>query len=206
MKSFSHLLLCAFFLFQATFISSQNYRVLQPGRTSMFQSENGNILGMRVDSVKNDGNDTVFYLLKNLQQVDYECYQLEGPSWMGDRITIKPNGESIFYNLDQEEILIKTRAVQGESWVCYSTSSLSFIAMVDSIRLSEFLGLTDSVRYISFQAQNGDGQNISHYINAKKIAISKNYGLTGTINFFNFPDIEFGFVLLCTRNESDRIQ
>lgn len=195
MKSFCHLLFSAFLLIQTTFISAQNYRVLQPERTTMFRSENGNILGMRVDSVRNDGNDTVFYLLKNLQQVDYECYHLDGPSWMGDRITIKPNGETIFYNLNMEEILIKTLAVPGESWVCYSTPSLLFTAKVDSIRLSDFLGLTDSVRYISFQAQNGDGQNISHYINAKRIAISKNYGLTRTLNFFNFPDIEFGFVL-----------
>ncbi|MBK6345298.1 MAG: hypothetical protein IPF68_05075 [Bacteroidales bacterium] len=103
MKSFCHLLFSAFLLIQTTFISAQNYRVLQPERTTMFRSENGNILGMRVDSVRNDGNDTVFYLLKNLQQVDYECYHLDGPSWMGDRITIKPNGETIFYNLNMEE-------------------------------------------------------------------------------------------------------
>jgi len=45
---------------------SQNYRVLQPERTTMFQSEYGTILGMRVDSITVSGSDSIFYLLKNL--------------------------------------------------------------------------------------------------------------------------------------------
>ncbi len=175
--------------------TAQNYRVLQPDKITMFETEYGNILGMRIDSVKTEGSDTIYHLLKNLQQIEYECYQIEGPSWMGDHIVIHQNGDTEFFNLQQQSILIRTRAAPNVSWVCYSTPALSFIATVDSVSLSEFLGITDSVRYISFQAQNGNGQNISHYINSKKIALSKNSGLTKTFNFFNFPDIDFGFEL-----------
>lgn len=195
MKSFKTMMLTGIFIIVLSGSKAQNYRVLQPDRISMYESEYGRILGMRVDSVQTEGNDTIYHLLKNLQQIDYECYQIEGPSWMGDHLVIHQNGDTEFFNLNQQSILIRTRAAPNVSWVCYSTPALSFMATVDSVSLSEFLGITDSVRYISFQAQNSNGQNISHYINAKRIAISKNSGLTRTFNFFNFPDVDYGFVL-----------
>jgi hypothetical protein len=193
MKCFLPLLLLISVLLPATNLSAQNYRVLQPERTTLYQSENEKILGMRVDSVRIQGSDTIYYLLKNLQGMDYECYHIDGPSWMGDKITIKPNGETIFYNLNQEGILIKTYAVPNESWVSYASPSLSFIATLDTVIESAFLGITDSVKYISFQARNADGQNIAHYINNIGIAVSENYGFLKTFNFFNFPNVQFGF-------------
>lgn len=174
---------------------SQNYRILQPGQTTLYTSTYGPILGMRVDSVGMEGNDTVFYLLKNLQQMDWNCYLIDGPSWMGDRVKIHQNGETIFYNAMEQPVLIKTLAVSGEAWMAYSTVELSFQASIASVGFTDILGLPDSVKTISFQAQDADGVNIDHEVNSLNLILSKNHGMVKTLNFFNFPDFYLGGVL-----------
>jgi hypothetical protein len=61
-------------------LSAQNYRVLQPDRTTLYQGQYEPILGMRVDSVTVSGSDTTYHLLKNLQQMDVLCFFIDGPS------------------------------------------------------------------------------------------------------------------------------
>jgi hypothetical protein len=174
---------------------SQNYRVLQPDRTTMYQSQYEQILGMRVDSIRVSGSDTVYYLLKNLQQVDYNCYHTEGPSWMGDGITIRPDGETVFYNVSEQPVLIKTKALLNEEWICYSTQALSFRASITGTGVADIFGITDSVKTVSFQALNMDGQAIDHVVNDMNLILSKNHGLVKTLNFYNFPDFSFGITL-----------
>jgi hypothetical protein len=174
---------------------SQNYRVLQPDRTTMYQNQYEQILGMRVDSIKVSGSDTIYYLLKNLQQVDFACFHIEGPSWMGDRITIRPDGETVFYNVYEQPVVIKTKALLNEDWICYSTPELSFRASITGIVVADIFGITDSVKTVSFQALNMDGQAIGHEVNDMNLILSKNHGLVKTLNFYNFPDFRFGITL-----------
>jgi len=173
---------------------SQNYRVLQPERTTFYQSENEIILGMRVDSVRIQESDTIYYLLKNLQQVDFNCFHTEGPSWMGDRIRIRPDGETSFYNIADQPVLIKTKALLNEEWICYSRPDLSIRASISSSAIADILGFPDSVKTVSFQAFNSQGQSISHEVNNMNIRLSKNNGILTTMNFYNFPDIYPGFM------------
>ncbi|MCO5262417.1 MAG: T9SS type A sorting domain-containing protein [Lentimicrobium sp.] len=183
-----------FLLLDIKSIDAQNYRVFDPENVALYKDNFSRAYCMKVDSIATSGQDTIYFLFKNLQEVGYDCFHLEGPSWMGNQLKIKPNGENIFYNGRNEEIIIKTDALENESWLMYSTPSLRFIAKVDSIRFHDILGVLDSVKYISLQAQNSNNQNINHFVNNKKIGLSKNFGLIKPLSFYNFPDIDFGFL------------
>ncbi|MFH1118390.1 MAG: T9SS type A sorting domain-containing protein [Bacteroidota bacterium] len=174
---------------------SQNYRVLRPEQTSHYSNSSGIAMAMRVDSTTTSGNDTTFFLLRNLQQVDWGCFHEQGPSWMGDRVTIRPDGETIFYNAYDQPVVIKTRASLNEEWICYEQPGLSFRAGIISEGIDDILGISDSVKTISFQALNGEGQNTDHVLNDMHLVISKNHGLVKTLNLYNFPDLGFGITL-----------
>ncbi len=176
-------------------MNAQNYRVLQPERTSLYNAEYGPILGMRVDSVRVINSDTVYYLLKNLQQMDWNCFFIEGPSWMGNQVTIRPGGETVFYNSYQQPILIQTKAALNEEWLCFTSPELGFKAKIITAEIENVLGTPDSVKTISFQAIDSDGQNISHEVNNLNLKLSKNHGILKTINFYSFPELNLGFLL-----------
>ncbi len=193
MKTTSFLVLLILANFITVTLYAQNYRVLQPGRTTQYIGSLGDLHAMQVDSVTISGTDTNYFLLKNLRQMDWSCYHLQGPSWMGDRVTIRPDGETSFYNIYDQSVTIKTRAALNEEWISYTETGLSFRASVSSVGVEDILGIIDSVKTISFQALNSEGQNIDHVVNNMNLILSKNYGLVKTLNFFNFPDFRFGF-------------
>ena len=176
-------------------LTAQNYSVLQAEKTFLYKGDYGYIYTMRVDSVEHQGEDVVFYLLNTIQEVDYSCFVPNGPSWMGEKILTHPNGESIFYNIYNEPITIRTQASLNETWSCYTSASLLFSATVTSIEMGEILGIPDSLKTISFQAHNTAGLNIQHPVNDMKVVLSKNYGMQKTLNFYNFPEHDFGFFL-----------
>lgn len=192
MKTTSFLVLLILANFITVTLYAQNYRVLQPGRTTQYMDSGGYLLAMQVDSVTISGTDTNYFLLKNLQQMDWECYHVQGPSWMGERVTIRPDGETSFYNIYDRSVTIKTKATLNEEWICYSETGLSFRANVSSVGIEDILGIIDSVKTISFQALNSEGQNTDHVVNNMNLILSKNYGLIKTLNFFDFPDFRFG--------------
>jgi len=176
-------------------IYAQDYRVLQPERTYQYSSYT-DILSMHVDSIDTDGTVTTYYLIKNLQQMDWNCFHVLGPSWMGDRVAIQPDGSTFFYNVSDQPVLIKTQALLNEEWICYSRPDLSISASISSVGINDVLGIQDSIKMVSFQAKNADGQNISHEVNGMNLTLSKNYGLVKTLNFYDFPDSNFGTILL----------
>jgi hypothetical protein len=195
MKTTSFIVLLILANFITVTLYAQNYRVLQPGRTTQYMDSWGYLLPMQVDSVSISGTDTNYFLLKNLQQMDWECYHVQGPSWMGERVTIRPDGETSFYNIYDRPVTIKTKATLNEEWICYTETGLSFRASVSSVGVEDVLGITDSVKTISFQALNSEGQNTDHVVNNMNLILSKNYGLVKTLNFFDFPDFSFGIMV-----------
>jgi DNA-binding transcriptional regulator/RsmH inhibitor MraZ len=174
---------------------AQNYNVLQAKKKFLYKTNSGYMYTILVDSVEQQGEDLVFHLLKTIQEVDYYCFIPDGPSWMGEKILIHPNGESLFYNINNETISIKTQAGINDWWTCYSSASISFRATVTSIEMGEILGFPDSLKTISFQAFNTHGLNIQHPVNDMQVVLSKNYGMQKTLNFYNFPQHEYGFFL-----------
>jgi hypothetical protein len=182
-------------LFIASFSTgnSQNYRVLKPQQTTIYSIFSDFYFGMRVDSVSIQGTDTTFHLLENLQQMDFDCFHADGPSWMGDRIIVRPGGETSFFNGLNEEIVIKTQAPVGEEWMCYTNPLINYRATVASLGPETFLGITDSVKTFTFQAVSPEGLNTSTMINHLQLKVSLNYGFIRAFNFYSFPQIGLGF-------------
>ena len=175
--------------------NGQNYKVLQPEVTALYKNTNGTIFGLRVDSLKILASDTTFFLLKNLQQKSWDCFDIEGSSWMGDKVTLTSEGETVFYNAYSQPIFIKPLAGLNEEWICFSRPELSIRAGITALGTNTILALTDSVKTISFQALNSNGEPVNHEINNFSLLLSKNHGIIKTLNFFNFPDITLGYIM-----------
>ena len=91
--------------------------------------------------------------------------------------------------------MIKTKAALNEEWLCFTTPELGFKAKIIAAEIENVLGTPDSVKTISFQAIDSNGQNISHEVNNLNLKLSKNFGILKTINFYSFPELNLGFLL-----------
>jgi hypothetical protein len=173
-------------------LQAQNYRTVNPDRIGFYMNEY-KITSLRIDSVKAVGDDTVYYTIKNIQEINPEwmCFSPYAPSWIGEKIIIGSDGINIFFNRINDSIKIKTLAGLDEEWLCnIIKDSLKIYAKVTDFDTLRFLGVVDSVKTMSFQAYNKNDEQIEHTINNKKVILSKNYGFVKTLNFFSFPDFE----------------
>jgi len=96
MRTLIHIILIFFLLI--TNLSAQNYRTVNPERTGFFIDENDYIISLRIDSVVVNGNDTIYYPFKNIQEIAEECFSPYAPSWIGEKIIIKDNNYNVFFN------------------------------------------------------------------------------------------------------------
>jgi hypothetical protein len=184
----SVLFLTAFF--SALSAISQDYQCVRAGAEYYFTDS---ILfhAIRIDSVVPEGENLVYYNYFTMAENDTDqyCYTRFGPSWIGKKVTVKPDGKNFFYNRIDSTITIETLKNPGETWTCYHFANGNYIeASVAEIQEMEFLTLTDSVKRITFQVYNSGGTPITHTINDKYLLLSKNYGLVRTINFKLFPE------------------
>lgn len=173
----------------SNFLYPQQYQAVNSGTTKFFEFDYyGRITSLRIDSVKSIAGDSVLYPLTTMQQIDDYCYRPDFSSWLGQNIIIRNNGENIFVNRLSDSIVIDTRAKQGDSWLCYhGKDSVLVMASVTSHDTMRFLGLTDSVKWIDFKTYDTGMNPLSLPLDSMTIAISKNYGLIQTINFYLFP-------------------
>jgi len=160
-----------------------DYQTVYSHRIAFFD-----IKAIRIDSVKFEGNDSVFYPIKSIREQDYNCFTPYGASFLGEKIVIKDNW-NYFFNGRGDTIKIKTDAVLNESFKLFHIDdSVSAIATVISCEIQEFFGLSDSVKTIKIEIFDNEGNPIKHpYINEDPvIQISKNYGFLKTFNFYDF--------------------
>lgn len=146
---------------------------------------------IQIDSVVTEGENLIYYNFPTFGETeDPFCFTLNGPSWIGGQIKITPDGDNIFYNMDNDSITIKTQAELAEEWICYEFYTGYYIkATVTEIESMTFLGITDMVKKVNFQAMSSDGVPVIHDINDMYLLISENFGLIRTVNFKNFPDL-----------------
>ena len=184
---FSLALLAGFTVF------SQDYQCIRDNAT-YFYSDGTNIKAIQIDSVVSSAEGLVYYNYPSLGPTDNsECLTRFGPSWIGRKVLVKPDGDNIFYNKNNESITIKTTGIVGEYWTCYQFSNGNYIkATITEIEEMEFLGLTDSVKTITFQTYNPSGNPITHSVNNKYLELTRNYGFLRTVNFKLFPDLTEG--------------
>ncbi len=184
-----HLLLTFCSLLLVLAVKGQNYQTVNPDVISSFVDEKNHVSFIRIDSTVYD-NGLVLYPFTVNQWLGNHCFSPNAGSWAGSEIIIKDNGYNIFINHAQDSVKINTLAPEGDSWIAYGqTGQLHIVAAVVEHGVMEFLGLTDSVKVIEFQAYDTEGGFIENEINGMQVKISKNYGFVKTLNFYNFPEM-----------------
>jgi hypothetical protein len=169
---------------------SQSFKCIIDNSIHYFENE-GEIKTIQIDSVINEGDNLVYYNYPTLQAGPEQwCYALDGPSWIGRKIIEKPDGDFIFFNLENEPITIKSQAEVSENWVCYEFENGDYIeATIESVIETEFLDISDLAKKIVLLAYNANGELIEHTINNRYLLLSENYGLIRLLNFKLFPDL-----------------
>ncbi len=137
-----------------------------------------------------DSTGSTYYFLKNIQCKDY-CYSPYSSSWLGEKVIIQEDGYNIFFNRDNDTIRIKANAALNESWGCFIfPDTWKIIAEIIAVDTNSFLGVTDSVKIIHFQAYDKNNNQIDHPVNNKEIELSKNNGFINVPGFYLFPDLQ----------------
>jgi len=173
-----------------SFLYAQQYQTFNSNRTVLFVGPYNIVKALNIDSVHFQ-TDSILYPMKNIAENGFGCFNFNGPSWIGDKIHIKGNGDNIFFNRDNDSIIIKTHATLNDSWICYKVQGTSYIqASVASVSYENVLGINDSVKTIVFQKYDSCNVAVNHPINSLQIKISQNYGFEKTLNFYFFPDLQ----------------
>jgi hypothetical protein len=190
MKKILQLLILPCLLISSGLIA-QNYQTVNSGRISYFTTSGEDFQFLRIDSTSFNG-DSVFYpnrCLNYLNYMGHECYSPYQPSWAGSRVVVHPDGANVYFNRENDSIVIKTKVKFGESWIVYQKNdSISVIAEVVVFDTASVLGQLDSVKTIQFHVLNSSGEKMDHRLNNLEVSISQNFGWTKTINFNSFPN------------------
>lgn len=218
MKSISLFLLGSIFYFAC---SAQDYQVVHNNGIYYFEPESiypyygcntwqdnyYHYHCIRVDSVATVDSTTLFYNLKELQNeyytprygdhsiddMDTGCFQPR-ISWIGEKFEIRPNGMNVFFNLNNDSIFVYTKSDQGDEWTFYRYPGGRYIKATHSLDTQmTFLGITDSVKLITFQEYDYTHLPMNSEINQLSIILSKDHGIIRTLNFRDFPGFDNGF-------------
>jgi len=183
------LVIIVFVILKFLNVFSQDYLPVNPNRVAVFYDIFEQQYYVKVDSVSNDEIDC-YYLNRVVDYSNYHCVVVNKPSWLGEKLLVHHNGYCSFFNKNNDTINIRVNALLNENWLAYSDSLVLIRAHVLLHDVKEFLGLSDSVKTIGFQAYAYNGDSVDHYLNNKQLELSKNYGMVQAFNFLNFLDNE----------------
>jgi len=171
----------------------QDYQTISSNRIAFFDNENNNIKSIRIDSLKYQ-TDSVFFPFAAIQQLDYDCFSPFVASWIGKSVTIRDNGLNEFINKMGDTISVKTNAKIGDKWIAFAIQdSLSIEATILSHDTLTFLGISDSVKTIGFQAYDKIMNQLDLEINDMQLQISKSHGFVTIFNFYLFPNFQVDY-------------
>jgi hypothetical protein len=181
------LLLVTIVVFKA---KAHDYQTVHAKQTALFKNTtNYRIKGLRVDSVK-VASDTILYPFATIQEVSAGCFSPFKASWMGEKVVVKPDGVNLFFNREGNTITLKTKARLNETWIAFQRADTFMVeASVQTIELGNVLGLSDSVKTVTFHVVDQQGNTLDHALNQLNVKISKTYGFVEALNFYLFPDL-----------------
>lgn len=183
------------YLFLITIISigpfqlkAHDYQTVYRNRNAYFAAYSNDFIALVIDSTSYK-TDTILYPNKSLEYE--EGYFKLGPSWAGNKIIIRDDGINIYFNHNNDSIVINTQAQLNEKWTAFQyNDSVSISAEVTAWSTGLILGLEDSIKTITFQLQDKYRQPINHHINTIQLELSKHYGWKTACTFNLFPDLE----------------
>ncbi len=183
------------FLFFILNTQAQNYNCFQTGTKGYFINGNNYVRGMRIDSVKSVGSDSVFYPYRT-QRISYYLpsgfgtglhIDTLGASWLGKNVIKHSDGTFVFDNY-WDTVFIKTQAHTGDSWSFFNdTTRFSYIATVVSEDTLTVKGVIDSIKKIKIIADSAGVVNTNDPVNNFQIILSKNHGFVQAFDLFTFP-------------------
>jgi hypothetical protein len=175
------------------FSQAQNYSLLSPNRVALFKDTAGNILPIKIDSVKVIGSDSVFYpyTMMDRDSIYFSSTKCQNPNdtnWMGPKIIRKLNGDYILFNRRNDSIIINSLASLNDAWKLFKYKNGNYIlATVTSIQNEVILNSADITKEINLTVYDSSGQIQTSIINNQKIKIGMNSGLIIFPEFYYFP-------------------
>ncbi len=170
---------------------AQNYQCLQSGVKHYFINGNGYLRGIRIDSVRSSGANTIYYPF-HTPRGSYSSPSLtldnNGGSWLGKKVQQQSNGTFIFDSYWGDSVIIKTQAHVGDSWTFYQdTSNLYYKATIISTDTMTVLSALDSVKRIMINAYIGSSIVTTDPVDSFVITLSKNHGFVEVFDLYTFP-------------------
>ncbi len=191
-----HLLLIVF-IFSCLRTFGQNYKCFQAGARNYYTNGNGYLRGIRIDSVRTSGSDTLYYPFHSFRAKSYllggapgstRSLDSNGGSWLGKKVVEKTDGTFLFDDVWHDTVVIKTRANVGDTWKFYDdTTQVSYNATLTSLDTMTVLGILDSVKTITISADSAGVVRFLDPVNNFKIKLSKNHGFVDAIDLYTFP-------------------
>lgn len=180
-----------FLALYAPVVLAQDYSLFHPEYEITYSGEGGSYdhRVLKVTDYEVIEGDTVFETYH--QPGGLNCAQPDGPSWLGSVITRTAGQQTIFENLHGQEILFENLQMLsvGDSWTCWESELHSVEATVVEVTEESFLNVTDSVKTVSFQKYDNEGEPTASMINDKTVKVSKHYSMIQTLPWVMFPDI-----------------
>jgi hypothetical protein len=167
----------------------QDWQCYQSGITSNYINKQGYFRTIQFDSITNFGDYTYYMNFKSLvytgEYIDGGCL-IPGPSWIGKYMMTDNHGNNYFFTKENDTIHFRTNANLGESWIFALNATIRIEAFISSTNMSIVLGVSDSIKTISFRSFNNNGNTIFHPLNSVVLNLSKNHGLINSLDFYNF--------------------
>lgn len=175
------------FLVQQGF--AQNWQCVRSGAKSYFTNNIGYLRGVRIDSTKLTGGDSILFPFRS-PRGPYKNQQLDtnGGSWLGKTITIKPDGTHYFDNYWGDTVIIKSKANLNDSWILFNdTTNTYYTATVTAMDTMTINNAADSIKRITINAFKGFSPISNDPLNGVDIIISKNNGFVQVFDLHMFP-------------------
>ena len=184
-------LLAVFLLFSVFTSVAQDYSCFRPDRKNYFINGNSYVRGIRIDSFRVAGTDTVFYPYRTSRISNYlpggATVDTLGGSWLGRNVVKQQDGTFVFDNI-WDTVFIKAHAHTGDSWIFFNdTTDISYVATVTAEDTMTVAGTLDSVKTITITADSGGLVNAFDPVNNFQIIVSKNNGFVQVFDLCTFP-------------------
>lgn len=165
---------------------AQNYSMVNTGRLSLF-SNGWETRGVDIESTAPNGTGgTDFINYPSVEITIDGAKRMTGKGWLGGTVS-RSNDVDMVINYLGDTLRFPTTQPAGYSWVFYTDDVDNVTtATIESVQTQNFIGLTDSVKTITFQTTNL-GIPAPTWIDDIQVRISKNYGLIEGFNLYEFP-------------------
>jgi hypothetical protein len=191
MKKLAYLL---FFVLTQYSYGQYYQNICSPG-TTIFIDGASQYRAFRLDSVKVQMSDSIYYSYSAFRDTTTDpynpsCADLRGDLVFSQKVVRHPDGTFLFFNKSNDTLTVITTATLNQSWVICTLAANAYLeAKVTSIDLEDFMGISDSVKTITFQARDQANNPISHPMNGNIFKLSLHYGFLQLYDLYFFPQI-----------------